>query len=122
VSRRELLDKVLAGDSVDHSYGDPAEWRVEAGGGWEPHPDGEVMVGRSLRLPAHTYERVMAVASQRRMSFSALLRVWVGGGLAAADGADPAPVLALRRGLALAQRAADELAHTVDSARSDQRA
>ncbi|GAA1764347.1 hypothetical protein [Luedemannella helvata] len=110
MSRKELLDKVLAGDSVDHSYGDPAEWRVEPGV-FEPHPEGEVMVGRSLRLPAQTYERVMAVANERRMSFSALLRVWVEEGLAAADGADADPVTALRRNLNLAQQAADQLAH-----------
>jgi hypothetical protein len=110
MSRKELLDKVMAGDSVDHSYGDPAEWRVETGA-WEPHPEGEVMVGRSLRLPAHTYERVMAVANDRRMSFSALLRIWVDDGLAAADGAADDPVVALRRGLDLAQRAAEELTH-----------
>ncbi len=110
MSRKELLDKVLAGDSVDHSYGDVAEWRVEPGA-FEPHPDGEVMVGRSLRLPAHTYERVMAVANERRMSFSALLRVWVDEGLAAADRTDDDPVTALRRGLDQAQRAANQLAH-----------
>jgi hypothetical protein len=110
MGRKELLDKVMAGDSVDHSYGDPAEWRVEAGT-FEPHPEGEVMVGRSLRLPAHTYERVMAVAAERRMSFSALLRVWVDEGLAAEETDHGDPVVALRRGLDLAQRAADELAH-----------
>ncbi|GAA1819879.1 hypothetical protein GCM10009682_45450 [Luedemannella flava] len=112
MSRKELLDKVMAGDSVDHSYGDPAEWRVEPGA-FEAHPDGEVMVGRSLRLPAHTYERVMAVANDRRMSFSALLRVWVDEGLAAADGAEADPVVALRHGLDQARRAADQLASRV---------
>lgn len=78
----KLLAEAMADRDIDHAPGVGA-WRVTS----EPiapnaHPDGEVMVGRSVRMPLETYERIRAVAQAGRTSVSRLIREWIDEGLA----------------------------------------
>jgi hypothetical protein len=71
------------------------------------HPAGEVMVGRSVRMPLTTYQRIRAVADSRGTSPSQLIRQWIEDGLSGATaGGDQAdPVAELRRTIDAATRA-----------------
>jgi len=71
------------------------------------HPDGEVMVGKSVRMPLATYQRIRTVAESRRMSVSRLIRDWIDDGLQQAGaGADQHdPVTELHRTIDAATRA-----------------
>jgi len=70
------------------------------------HPDGEVMIGRSVRMPLETYERIRAVALSGKTSVSRLIREWIDEGLARAEaGVRHDPVVELRRTIDAATRA-----------------
>ncbi len=113
----ELLAKAMADQDIDEQAG-VGEWQVSR----EPivasdHPEGEVMVGRSVRMPLATYERIRAVAEVRRMSVSRLIREWVDDGLerAEASGRND-PVVELHRSLDAAQQALRALEGRKDAA------
>jgi hypothetical protein len=70
------------------------------------HPGGEVMVGRSVRIPLAMVEEAQALADARNMSLSRLLREWIDEGLERArSGQQPDPVGEIRRTIASAERA-----------------
>ena len=102
----KLLAEAMADRDIDHAPGVGA-WQVSD----EPitptgHPDGEVMIGRSVRMPLETYERIRAVAQSGRTSVSRLIREWIDEGLAQAEaGVRHDPVVELRRTIAAATRA-----------------
>jgi predicted DNA-binding protein len=106
----ELLARAMADEDITDEPG-VGQWQVTR----EPisasgHPEGEVMVGRSVRMPLAVYERVRAVADARRTSVSRLVRQWVDEGLQAAeDGAAADPVVELHRTIDAATRALQAL-------------
>jgi hypothetical protein len=70
------------------------------------HPEGAVLVGRSLRMSMDTYQRIKAAAGVRGTSWSALVREWIDQGLDAAEsGAEPDPIAELHRSIDAATRA-----------------
>jgi predicted DNA-binding protein len=93
--------------------------RGEDGTG-EPRPmseplefSGDILVGRSLRLPLAMFDELQALAAERGMPWSHIVREWIAEGLLAAREADGRlldPVTELRRGLALVNHAAEQLA------------
>ena len=102
----KLLADAMADRDIDNAPGVGA-WQVSG----EPitvnsHPDGEVMIGRSVRMPLDTYERIRAVAQAGRTSVSRLIREWIDEGLAEAEaGVRHDPVVELRRTIDAATRA-----------------
>ncbi len=71
------------------------------------HPDGEVKIGKSLRVPLPMFAQISAVAQRRRMSWSALVREWITDGLAQDQEAhaETDPVVELHHHLDAATRA-----------------
>ncbi|WP_432831388.1 hypothetical protein [Dactylosporangium sp. CA-092794] len=72
----------------------------------------EVMVSRSLRLPTDVFEELAALASERGVAWSTLVRQWVVDGILAAKqaaGADVDPAIELQRGVAMITHAAGRL-------------
>jgi hypothetical protein len=102
----KLLAEAMADRDIDNAPGVGA-WEVSA----EPiaanrHPDGEVMVGRSVRMPLETFERIRGVAQAGKTSVSRLIREWIDEGLAQAEaGVRHDPVVELRRTIDAATRA-----------------
>ncbi len=102
----DLLARAVADQDIDDEPG-VGRWQVSG----EPipatdHPDGEVMAGRSVRMPLTTYERIRTIAETRRMSVSRLIREWIDEGLARAEANEQGdPVVELHRSLDAAQRA-----------------
>jgi hypothetical protein len=102
----ELLAEAMADRNIDKAPG-VGDWQVSA----EPiaansHPDGEVMIGRSVRMPLETFERIRAVAQAGRTSVSRLIREWIDEGLTQAEvGVRHDPVVELRRTIDAATRA-----------------
>jgi hypothetical protein len=113
----DLLAAAMADQDID-GRPDVGEWQVSR----EPiaasgHPDGEVMVGRSVRIPLDTYERIRVIAQGRRVSVSRLLREWIDVGLDRAEAGDKGdPVVELHRSLDAAQRALRALEGRQDAA------
>jgi hypothetical protein len=102
----KLLADAMADRDIDGAPGVGA-WQVSAerivASG---HPDGEVMIGRSVRMPLETYERIRAVALSGKTSVSRLIREWIDEGLAQAEaGVRHDPVVELRRTIDAATRA-----------------
>jgi hypothetical protein len=100
-----LLDRRLAGEDVAR-----AEPRIS----YEPiqpagHPDGDMKIGKSLRVPLAMFEQISAVAERRRMSWSALVREWIAEGLARDTDRDVDPVVELHHHLDAATRALQAL-------------
>lgn len=111
--RETLLARRLRGE--DTATGDPrvSHEPIEPVG----HPDGEMKIGKSLRVPLAMFHQISAVAERRRMSWSALVREWIADGLARDDagtGADP--VVELHRHLDAATRALKALEGRRDAA------
>jgi hypothetical protein len=102
----ELLAKAMADEDITNEPG-VGRWQVTTAPiAVSEHPDGEVMVGRSVRMPLAVYERIRAVAESRRMSVSRLIRQWVDEGLQTAeDGTQTDPVIELHRTIDAATRA-----------------
>jgi hypothetical protein len=102
----ELLAAAMAGQDISDESG-VGSWQVSH----EPmqpsnHPDGEVMVGRSVRMPLATFERIRAMAEGRRVSVSRLIREWIDDGLDQAEtGEQRDPVVELQRTIDSATRA-----------------
>jgi hypothetical protein len=106
LSKQELLAAARAGETIDNRPG-VGEWEVsEQPMTASAHPDGSVLVGRSLRMSIDTYERIKATAAARGTSWSALVREWINQGLEAAEsGATPDPIAELHRTIDAATRA-----------------
>jgi hypothetical protein len=103
----KLLAEAMAGEDINHEPG-VGPWEITD----QPikpstHPAGEVMIGRSVRMPLTTYERIRAIADSHGTSPSQLIRRWIDDGLAhATAGDDPAdPVTELHRAIDAATRA-----------------
>ena len=103
---RELLTAAMAGQDITGEPG-VGPWRIEH----EPmapsdHPDGEVMVGRSVRMSMATFERIRTVAEAQGTTVSRLIRDWIDDGLDQAEnGAQHDPAVELRRTIDSATRA-----------------
>lgn len=79
-----------------------------------PPPDAPVTVVRPVRLPFEIDAAVKALAAQRGVTMSSLIRDWVMTGLAQ-TGQAPDPVTELRRGLDTARQALDSLTARIDA-------
>ena len=100
--REDLLARRMAGEDVASSAPRVSHELMEPAG----HPDGEVKIGKSLRVPMVMFEQISAVARRRRMSWSALVREWIADGLARDSvSAEVDPVVELDRHLDAATRA-----------------
>jgi hypothetical protein len=105
-NKQELLAAARAGEDIDARPG-VGEWETST----QPmapsaHPEGAVLVGRSLRMSMDTYQRIKAAASARGTTWSALVREWIDRGLEAAEsGAEPDPIAELQRSIDAATRA-----------------
>ena len=109
-TREEMLARRLTGEDV-------AQGRPEIGSeSITPveHPDGDVKIGKSLRVPMAMFADISEVAARRGISWSALVREWITIGLAAEQSRGEDPVKELRRdltaALALVERLADRAA------------
>ena len=69
------------------------------------HPDGDMKIGKSLRVPMNMFTDISAAAERRRMSWSALVRLWIAEGLARDAEAHADPVVELHHHLDAATRA-----------------
>jgi hypothetical protein len=105
-NKQELLATARAGEDIDGRPG-VGEWETST----QPmeasaHPEGAVLVGRSLRMSMDTYQRIKTVAVTRGTTWSALIREWIDQGLEAAEsGSEPDPVAELQRSIDAATRA-----------------
>ena len=105
-TKQELLAAAQAGENIDDRPG-VGKWETST----QPmapstHPDGTVLVGRSLRMSIDTYQRIKTAATARDTTWSALVREWIEQGLQAAEsGAAPDPIAELHRSIAAATRA-----------------
>src|SRR6266536_594107 len=101
-----LLAAAQAGEDIDERSG-VGEWEASTQP-MEPseHPEGTVLVGRSLRMSMDTYQRIRAAATARGTTWSALVREWIDQVLAAAEsGSAPDPIAELHRSIDAATRA-----------------
>ncbi len=111
-TKKELLAAARAGKNIDERPGVGA-WETST----QPmapsaHPDGTVLVGRSLRMSIDTYQRIKIAATARGTTWSALVREWIDQGLQAAEsGAAPDPIAELHRSIDAATRALRALEH-----------
>jgi len=72
----------------------------------------EVMVSRSLRLPTNVFDELTAIAADRGIAWSTLVRQWVIEGIAAARahaGQPLDPAIELQRGVEMITHAASRL-------------
>lgn len=99
----DLLAQRLAGQDVAQGEPQISHEPITPAG----HPDGDVKIGKSLRVPLPMFTEISAAAQRRRMSWSALVREWITDGLArdreAHGSADP--VVELHHHLDAATRA-----------------
>ena len=108
----DLLARRLAGEDVARGKARVSREPIQPTG----HPDGDMKIGKSLRVPLTMFAQISAVAQRRRMSWSALVRLWIAEGLArdAETGADP--VVELHHHLDAATRALHALEGQRDAA------
>lgn len=97
----ELLARRLAGEDVARGEPQISYEPIRPAG----HPDGDMKIGKSLRVPMAMFAQISAVAERRRMSWSALVRDWIAEGLARDTEADADPVVELHHHLDAAARA-----------------
>jgi len=105
-TKQELLAAARAGEDIDDRPG-VGEWATSTQAmAPSAHPDGTVLVGRSLRMSMDTYQRIKAAATARGTTWSALVREWIDQGLEAAEsGASADPIAELHRSIDAATRA-----------------
>jgi len=109
-TKQELLAAARAGEDIDDRPG-VGEWETST----QPmapsaHPDGAVLVGRSLRMSIGTYQRIKTAATARGTTWSALVREWIDQGLETAEaGASADPIAELHRSIDAATRALNAL-------------
>jgi hypothetical protein len=80
------------------------------------HPDGDMKIGKSLRVPMSIFEQMNAIAERRRMPWSALVRQWIAEGLARDAEAEIDPLVELRHHLDAANRALRAMERQRDAA------
>jgi len=97
----DLLARRLAGEDVAHGEPEISDEPLHPIG----HPDGDVKIGKSLRVPMAMFAQISAVADRRRMSWSALVRQWIVEGLERSGEAEVDPVVELHHHLDAATRA-----------------
>ncbi len=108
----DLVARRLAGEDVAHGDPQVSNEPIRPGG----HPDGDVKIGKSLRVPMAMFAQISSVAEQRRMSWSALVREWIAEGLARSAEAEVDPVVELHHHLDAATRALRTLEGQRDAA------
>lgn len=105
-SKQELLDAARAGEDIDARAGIGAWGTSTQPMAPSGHSDGNVLVGRSLRMSIDTYQRIRTAADARGTTWSALVREWIDQGLVADEaGRAPDPIAELHRSLNAATRA-----------------
>jgi len=97
----DLLARRLAGEDVARGKPQVSFDPIQPVG----HPDGDMKIGKSLRVPMSMFAQINAIAEQRRMSWSALVREWIAEGLARDADGDVDPVVELHPHLDAATRA-----------------
>jgi hypothetical protein len=98
----DLLARRMAGEDVTTGQPQVSHEPIAAA----DHPDGDVKIGKSLRVPLALFDQINAVAQRRRLSWSALVREWIVDGLARDAGeAGVDPVVELHHHLDAATRA-----------------
>ena len=108
----DLLARRLAGEDV--ASGEPriSHEPIRPAG----HPDGDMKIGKSLRIPMVMFAEISTVAERRRMSWSALVRQWIVEGLARDSETAVDPVVELHHHLDAATRALRALEGRRDAA------
>jgi hypothetical protein len=97
----DLLARRLAGEDVAREEPQISYEPIQPTG----HPDGDMKIGKSLRVPLAMFAQISAIAEQRRMSWSALVRQWIAEGLARDAEGEADPVVELHNHLDAATRA-----------------
>lgn len=97
----DLLARRLAGEDVTREKAQISYEPIQPAG----HPEGDMKIGKSLRVPLAMFAEISTVAARRRMSWSALVRQWIAEGLARDALADTDPVDELHHHLDAATRA-----------------
>jgi hypothetical protein len=108
----DLLARRLAGEDVARGKARVSHEPIQPTG----HPDGDMKIGKSLRVPLTMFAQISAVAQRRRMSWSALVRLWIAEGLARDAETDADPVVELHHHLDAATRALHALEGQRDAA------
>jgi hypothetical protein len=99
--REDLLARRLTGEDVARGEPQISYEPIQPAG----HPEGDMKIGKSLRVPLSMFAQISAIAERRRMSWSALVREWIAEGLARDAEAEVDPVVELRHHLDAATRA-----------------
>ena len=108
----DLLARRLAGEDVARGEPEISHEPMQPAG----HPDGDVKIGKSLRVPMAMFVQINAVAERRRMSWSALVRQWIVDGIERDTEADIDPVVEIHHHLDAATRALRALERRRDAA------
>lgn len=96
----DLVAGRLAGEDVAEGQPQVSYEPIRPAG----HSDGDVKIGKSLRVPMAMFAQISAVAEHRRMSWSALVREWIAEGLARSAEAEVDPEVELHHRLDAATR------------------
>ena len=111
-SKQDLLAAAQRGEDIDDQPGFGPWVATEEPLLPSAHPDGAVLVSRSLRMTVDTYQRIKTAAQARDTTWSALIREWIDQGLAACEaGQTPDPITELHRTIDAATRALHALEH-----------
>jgi hypothetical protein len=108
----DLLSRRLAGENVARGEPEISYEPIQPAG----HPDGDMKIGKSLRVPLAMFTQISAVAERRKISWSALVREWIAEGLAREAESDVDPVVELHHHLDAATRALRALEGRRDAA------
>ncbi|MBO0867046.1 MAG: hypothetical protein J2P15_00635 [Micromonosporaceae bacterium] len=108
----KLLARRLAGEDVARGGARVSHEAIAPAG----RPDGDMKIGKSLRVPLAMFAQIDEAAQRRRMSWSALVRLWIAEGLARDAETAADPVVELHHHLDAATRALRELEGQRDAA------
>jgi hypothetical protein len=97
----DLLARRLAGEDVTQGTPQVSNESIPPAG----HAEGDMKIGKSLRVPVAMFAQINEIAEQRRMSWSALVRQWIAEGLAREAEGKVDPVVELHHHLDAATRA-----------------